>query len=205
MVKIILLCLVMAASICGCGWNTVEYVDSQEGSDAQESEGISEPEQSNPTEETVAIYVYICGAVKTPGVYAMQGDDRICDLIQMAGGFTEEAASDYWNQARPLVDGEMIYVPTVEEAKERTDEERETAAAGPGQGEEPAKSDGKVNINTASKEELMTLPGIGESKALAILAYREKNGGFSSVEELKEVEGIKDGVFAKIVDFIIVN
>ena len=90
----------------------------------------------------------------------------------------------------------MIYVPTVEEVKERP-LENNTAT-------DTDDSD-KVNINTASKEELMTLPGIGEARALAIIAYRKENGPFTSVEELKEVEGIKDGVFSKMKDYIEIN
>ena len=89
----------------------------------------------------------------------------------------------------------MIYVPTREEVQERTFEAQE---------DEVSKTDDsdKVNINTASKEELMTIPGIGEAKASAIVAYRKEHGDFSSIEEVKNVEGIKDGVYSKMKDYI---
>ena len=116
------------------------------------------------------------------------------EAIAKAGGLTENAAAEAVNQARVVVDGEQIYVLSLDEVKgagvvsevtERTD-------------------DGKININTAEKEELMTLTGVGEAKAQSIIAYREEQGGFQSIEELMQIEGIKEGVFNKIKDEITV-
>ena len=111
--------------------------------------------------------------------------------VEAAGGMTDGAAWQI-NQAQELADGQQVYVPSKEEASE----------AGTGPGLAGQASDGKVNINTATKEELMTLSGIGEARAEAILKYREEKGGFQSTEELKEIDGIKDGIFGKIEDQI---
>ena len=181
--------------LCSCGKGTAYYVEEEESAAplVQESESASASEPSQHM-----IYVYVCGQVVSPGVYTLPEGSRICDLFEMAGGFTADAATEYWNQARILTDGEMIYVPTVEEGKERQLDSNTTSQA-------DTDSSNKVNINTASKEELMTLPGIGEAKAQAIIAYRQEHGPFSSLEELKEVEGIKDGVFSKMKDYIEIN
>ena len=120
---------------------------------------------------------------------------RVYDLFELAGGLTELAAADYWNQAKVLSDGEMIYVPSKEEVKDRVLEGNHSISI-------DSDNSNKVNINTASQAELMTLPGIGETRALAIIAYRQENGPFSSLEELKNVEGIKEAVFSKVKDLI---
>lgn len=202
----VLLCMLTAIEMCGCANSVVHYVDAEEQTIAASlesslAEDISEERETEPR----LIYVYICGAVTTPGVYAIEENSRVCDLFELAGGLTKEASKDYWNQARILVDGEMIYVPTMDEAMERTEEEWRKANGQVGQADTDSDKAKKVNINTASLEELMTLPGIGESKALAILAYRQENGGFSSIEELKDISGIKDGVFSKIENYIVVD
>ena len=106
---------------------------------------------------------------------------RIWDAIQAAGGTTPEAREEALNQAEHVVDGQTIYVPAREE---------ETT--------ESLTSDGRININAASKEEWMTLPGIGESKAETILEYRKEHGAFQSIEDLMNIPGIKEGVFNKI-------
>ena len=193
--KGVLLGTLIVVCICSCGKDTAYYVDSESESSTTQHEETSEQVETLDSQEK-GIYVYVCGQIVRPGVYVLPQGSRICDLFELAGGFTQIAATDYWNQARLLTDGEMIYVPTVEEVKERP-LENNTAT-------DTDDSD-KVNINTASKEELMTLPGIGEARALAIIAYRKENGPFTSVEELKEVEGIKDGVFSKMKDYIEIN
>ena len=136
-------------------------------------------------------------------------DDNMYEAIQMAGGFTDEAAGEALNQAEKIEDGSRIYVPTKEEAKagtenngtfvqnadnEKTDATKSTDAG--------STADGKVDINTAGKDELMTLSGIGEAKADAIIRYRDEHGKFQKIEDLMEVEGIKDGVFQKVKDQI---
>ncbi len=138
-------------------------------------------------------YVHICGAVSKPGVYCVQEGSRLYEVILLAGGMTQDAADMAVNQAQEVSDGMQIYIPTKEEVQD-------------GRGYilsvEEADSDGRVNINTADLEQLCTLPGIGETRAKAILAYREEHGVFRSVEELMNVSGIKAGVYEKIKELV---
>lgn len=145
---------------------------------------------------------YVCGAVKNPGVYDFSDGARLEEVIALAGGFTEDAATDYLNLAETVSDSEKVYVPTEKEVETQFVTNVETSA-GMKQAREDAKD--KVNINTADIEKLTTLPGIGEAKANSILAYREEHGGFQSIEELKDIDGIKDGVYNKVKDLIVVQ
>ena len=158
------------------------------------------------TEEVTAgtIVVYVCGAVERPGVYELPDGSRVWQAIEAAGGMKSDADDRYLNQAQRLSDGEQITVYT-------RDETAAMAAAGQsiapvtGSSAKPAATEtgtGKVNINTAGKEELMTLPGIGEAKAEAIIQYRENNGAFSSPEEIRNVSGIKEKAYERIKDCI---
>ena len=189
----VLLGTLVVVFLSGCGKETADYIEAE--SMTSETEVNSQLQEESVEQE---IYVYICGQVQMPGVYILPEGSRICEAFVAAGGLTKEAATDYWNQARVLNDGEMIYVPTAEEVENSSIETQGEVQTGEGDKK-------KVNINTASKEELMTLPGVGETRALAILAYRQKNGSFTSIEDLKNVEGIKDGVFSKLKDYIVVN
>ena len=116
----------------------------------------------------------------------MPANARVVDAIECAGGLLPEANAAAINQARPLADGEQVIVPAAGEAQEN-------AAVQAG-----VSSDGKVNINTADVSTLCTLSGIGETKAGAIIAYREAKGSFASIEEIKAVDGIGEKLFAKI-------
>ena len=159
------------------------------------------PEESEETKETEQepIWVYVCGQVVCPGVYELKNGDRVYQAIDAAGGFTEAASREFWNQAEILSDGQKIYVPTKEETEQSgSATEKGTMDAGKSE-------DGRVNLNTASKQELTSLSGIGESRAEAIIRYREENGGFQSIEEIKKIEGIKEGIFEKIKNDITVN
>lgn len=176
-----------------CSKDTVHYIEETEHSNFVETQQESLESEQVEIGPEQTICVYVCGQIVTPGVYTLPEGSRVYDVFVVAGGFTEEAATDYWNQARLLSDGEMIYVPSKEEAKNHTFEGENTGKTN---------KSNKVNINTATKEELMSLPGIGETKAVAILAYRQENGLFSSIEEIKKVEGIKETVFSKIKVYI---
>ena len=205
--KGVLVGTLLVVCLAGCEKDTAHYVE-QEDTQMQQTE--TDVVESKPADEkfdsqmpdtqipVVEVCVYVCGQVKYPGVYTLSEGSRVCDLFKRAGGLTDFAAAEYWNQARLLIDGEMIYVPTAEEAKDREWTEGVTS-------QNSTDDPDKININTASKEELMTLPGIGEAKADAILSYRKENGPFSTIEELKQVEGIKDGVFSKMKDYIEIN
>ena len=148
-----------------------------------DEKGTSGEVESKDT-ETKRIFVHICGEVNVPGVYELEAGSRVFEAIEAAGGMTEQASQDYINQAEELLDGQQICVLSKEEAVKV---EKETVTNG-----------GKVNINKASKEELMELSGIGETKADAIIRHRKEHGNFKSIEEIMEIEGIKEGVFRKI-------
>lgn len=141
------------------------------------------------TEQTV--YVYICGNVNEPGVYSVNDGTRIYQVIELAGGLTEEAAADGINQAETVCDGDMIYIPCEGEATKAASGDDEDSVL--------------VNINTADQDKLMTLPGIGEARATAIIDYRDQSGGFSSIEDIMNVSGIKESAFNKIKDYICVE
>lgn len=155
-------------------------------------------------EEPLFYYVHICGQVQYPGVYKLEAGSRIYEAAAMAGGFTEIAAQSYVNQAGLVEDGMKIVIPSIQEAEAGWDITDDGAGL---YREETAdqQQEMKVNLNTASTAQLCTLPGIGESRAKSIIAYREANGGFQTTEEIMSVEGIKEGAYAKIKDKISVK
>ena len=161
-------------------------------------ESVAQSGETNGTLEEMTdsqvdmIYVYICGAVTEPGVYQIAEGSRLFDLIDESGGMLETADVTSQNLARVVQDGEQIQILTKEEAKERSKSDAVMTTGNIGQ------QQGLVNINTATVQELTTLTGIGESRALAIIAYREENGLFQSIDGIKKVTGIKEGLFERI-------
>ena len=176
--------------------NRKEHTDNEKQTEGNKDikEGKSDSEKEKSTEN---IFVYVCGAVQKPGVYEFLPGQRICDAIAAAGGLSEQAAGDSLNQAEVLSDGQMLRVLTTEEAA--------AATVQPGQETAESSRDGRVDINTADASALMSLPGIGQSKADAIIAYRNEHGAFKAPEELMNISGIKEGVYQKIKDSIKVN
>lgn len=155
------------------------------------------------------IYVHVCGAVKQPGVYALEPESRVYEAVMAAGGFTEEADEDYVNQAQPISDGVKLQIPTREEVA--TGSVESTAAGITGGGNVPATAepeilqDGRIDINTATEAQLCGIPGIGATRAAAIAAYRQEHGRFDRIEDIMKVNGIKEGTFEKIKDAIKVD
>ena len=185
-------CICLLAAACG----------EKENVYFQSETSVAETQRSEAVPETEKCFVYICGAVNTPGVYEVTQNARLYEVIEAAGGLTEDAAEESVNQAREIVDGEMVRILTQEEAaKDGLEEAGERTETGV-DGETAQDSDGRIDLNLATAAELMTLSGIGQTKADSIIRYREKNGSFSSVEEIKQVEGIKEGVYNRIKDHI---
>ena len=174
---------------------TVETDPEDNSGSGDDSESVSE---ENDTENNI-IYVYVCGAVKNPDVYELPPGSLARDAIEMAGGLTESAAVDHINPARRINDGERVYVPYEDDVQNGTfsDDIYEADANDT--------DAGKININTAGKEELLKLPGIGNSKAESIIAYREEHGAFSDVKELMNVSGIGEGIYEKLKDKVTVR
>ena len=190
-------------------------------------------DQKEVEEDTLKEFsVEVKGAVNAPGVYKVFDNYIINDVIKMAGGFKSDAFTDNINLSHHLEDELVIYVYTKNEYKKNntvvsstcncptydisicTDNKSSIITSNSedvnnndnisNNKEESSKVNGKVNINTASKKELMTLSGIGEAKANDIINYRNNNGLFKSIEDIKKVNGIKDGTFNKIKDSITV-
>lgn len=157
-------------------------------------------------EEVKYIYIDIKGAIKTPGVYKLEENSRIIDAIKIAGGLLKTANTTYTNLSKILNDSDVIKIYTNEEIKKL---EKETPEELPKIEneifEETQKENSLININTATKEQLLTLNGIGESKANAIIDYRNTNGNFNSIEDIKNVTGISDTLYDKIKDYITVK
>lgn len=154
-------------------------------------------QEKKSQEDCGTIFVEVSGAVLNPGVYELPQESRVFQAITLAGGLKEDAVTDQINQAEKMNDGQKIYVYTQEEIQQKKEEK-------PIQ-EQRAREDGKIDLNCADKDMLMTLQGIGAARADAILSYREKRGGFSGIEELMQVEGIKKKTYEKLKDHIVVN
>lgn len=179
--------LILAAQLCACGGREhISYADevyTYEETEALDSE--SESKASLRTEN----YVYVTGCVACPGVYIMPEGSRVYDAINAAGGVTSEGDESQINLVNIIHDGERIVVPSIQESCE----------------EEESDHSKMVNINRATENQLTSIPGIGPAKAKAIIAYRDKYGPFSKVEDIMKVAGIKEGTFEKIKDFIEAN
>lgn len=200
--------VMLVLAFCGCGQEKISYELAGTSAESAVSAGPgedTEPEVPGeiPTAENFeeqgedgkhpgVIYVYICGAVANPGVYPLPEGSRVYELLEAAGGLADEADEKALNQARVLSDGEQVTVYTAgETARMPTAEPDRPAEASMG-------GTGKVNLNTADAATLQTLSGIGEARAQAIIAYREAQGGFRRIEEIMEIEGIKEKLFEKI-------
>lgn len=172
----------------------------QELSDQAKMTGETEGVFSNPaeTEEAAVCYVYVCGAVANPGVYALPSGSRVYEAVELAGGLLQEADAAAVNQAEQVFDGQMIRIYTYEEIQKGLLESEKGSQT-------VSEEDGRVNINTADRSMLMTLPGIGASKADAILAYRESKGAFADINELMNIPGIKEGIFEQLKEHIKIN
>ena len=199
--------------------NSTEEISNQdlEVNNTQESNQTNETEKE--TEETIV--VHISGAVNIEGIVELEAGSRIANAIEKAGGVKENADMTDINLAYPLEDGMKIHIPTKEETEANKnnenmiDESYIISSSGGVSSKEDTNSiqgssksttsNAKVNINTATQEELDTLPGIGPSIASKIIDYREQNGKFNSIEEIKEVSGIGDAKYEKIKDSITIK
>ena len=176
------------------------------------SEAVSDKEM-----QQAMIYVDVCGAVANPGVFQLAAGSRVFQAIEAAGGYLPEAALTCVNRAEVLTDGQQLYILTQEEMERQGLDPVEMAKASDGQMNGSAgtgqntgmtaqvQQDNRININTADEAQLTTLTGIGATRAQAIIAYREENGPFAAIEDIMNVQGIKEGTFAKIKDEIVVG
>ena len=215
------------------GGNSAEFRKKQaesDGSDAGNGTGsdsgqhISDADIDNGSEavsdkemQQAMIYVDVCGAVANPGVFQLAAGSRVFQAIEAAGGYLPEAALTCVNRAGVLTDGQQLYILTQEEMERQGLDPAEMSGASDGQMNGSAgtgqntgmtaqvQQDNRININTADEAQLTTLTGIGATRAQAIIAYREENGPFAAIEDIMNVQGIKEGTFAKIKDEIVVE
>ncbi len=157
----------------------------EETTEAAKEEESTRAQTQNSSEK---ICVDVCGAVQSEGIVYLPEGARVYEAIEAAGGFSEDADTRAVNQAMILSDGVQLRIPTREETQSSDNSGSEEGSL--------------VNINTADAAALETLPGIGEAKAAAIIEYREKNGSFQQIEDVKNVPGIKDAGYEKIRDRI---
>ncbi len=190
--------VVLAAGLllCACGGESYLQRAGEAPDAAAEAEEDAAPAE---TPQAPRICVQITGAVAKPGVYFLDPDARLYMLVEAAGGLTDEADADTVNQARTLADGEQVHIRT----REQTAEARAEGDAASVPGAEA--DDGRIDLNTADAAALSALPGIGESKAEAIVAFRREHGPFASPEDIMLVPGIKSGTYEKLKDRIAVR
>ena len=162
-----------------------------------ESENETKTRQEIAT-EAKDLYVYVTGAVKKPGVYAVKQGSRVFEVIEKAGGMTKAAKKDCINQAETVADSQNIKIITKKQYKKLISNEKN-------QNNDNKTGSGKININSADVAELTGLSGIGEAKAKAIIQYRNENGNFTNIEDIKKVSGIGDALFKKISNEITAN
>lgn len=184
------LVFVMNCSACGSRGQEVLLIGMQEAESLEQSSPTETVEISRQEAAVEEIWVYVCGAVESPGVVCLSPGSRAADALEEAGGFSADAAEEAVNLAAKVSDGEKIYFPTREEYAVQSQE---------------IEAGGLVNINTADMTQLCTLPGIGESRAADIIAYREAYGGFRECEDIMQVSGIKESLYNKICDKITVK
>ena len=190
------MCMILCVGILsGCDQEEELTFFSESVTEQQETEAAVEESQED-LPETGEILVYVCGAVKEPGVIALPEGSRMNDAVLAAGGFSEDAAVTGVNLAAKLQDEQMIVILTEEEWNVREEAVGEDISG---------KEDPTVNLNTADVSDLCSLPGIGESKAKEIITYREKNGAFRKKEDVMQVTGIKENLYRRICDLISVK
>ncbi|WP_318245203.1 helix-hairpin-helix domain-containing protein [Solibacillus faecavium] len=176
---------------------TIETIDQMAMATIGSTPNIPETELED-TPQTIIVDVK--GAVKYPGVYTLSEEQRIVDAIEAAGGYTDDANPILINHAQKLQDEMVVYIPnSSEDALEEMElllQMTETNSTSSGN------SSGKININKATESELTQLPGVGPSKASAIIQHRSEHGNFQKVDDLKQVTGIGDKTFEQLKDLI---
>lgn len=218
----ILICISIAISSF-CIYQNQDDTEIVENTNLMANITEEEEEEKNPS----ILHVDIKGAIKNPGVYEVEEGTIIEEVVNLAGGFKEDAVKDDINLSKKVSDEMVIYIYTEKESEKispnTTSENKKTCYSNSyniedcinqsesiivsgeenkEEGNQTSDSNNIININTANKEALMTLNGIGEVKADAIIAYRNQNGNFKSIEDILNVSGIGETVFAKIKDYI---
>lgn len=194
--SVLFVCLIIGM---GLFWMSRQGEEVEEATTSLAETTILPQEVEDKTTISTVIYVDVKGEVHHPGVYQMKAENRVKDLIEAAGGFTPLADDQKLNLAQLLEDQMVIIVP------QKGEEVNSELAQSPASQKKEVGKEGKVNINTATVEELKTLKGIGEKKAEAIIEYRKKNGSFKNKEELMKVRGIGKKLYESFQERVIVQ
>lgn len=194
--SVLFVCLIIGM---GLFWMSRQGEEVEEADTSLAETTILPQEVEDKTTVSTVIYVDVKGEVHHPGVYQMKAENRVKDLIEAAGGFTPLADNQKLNLAQLLEDQMVIIVP------QKGEEVNSELAQSPASQKKEVGKEGKVNINTATVEELKTLKGIGEKKAEAIIEYRKKNGSFKNKEELMKVRGIGKKLYESFQERVIVQ
>jgi len=164
---------------------------------------IEDNTKNKKEEKNVKIIIHVAGSVFNPGIVELEENTRVSDVINAAGGITEDADLSEVNLASIVEDGMKIYIPSIKDKEENKKYEiQENAEISDNVNQ---KTKNKININTANQAELETLPGVGTSTALKIIAYRKENGKFNSIEDIKNVKGIGTSKYENIKELICVK
>lgn len=194
--SVLFVCLIIGM---GLFWMSRQGEEVEEAATSLAETTILPQEVEDKTTVSTVIYVDVKGEIHHPGVYQMKAESRVKDLIEAAGGFTPLADDQKLNLAQLLEDQMVIIVP------QKGEEVNSELAQSPASQKKEVGKEGKVNINTATVEELKTLKGIGEKKAEAIIEYRKKNGSFKNKEELMKVRGIGKKLYESFQERVIVQ
>ena len=192
--------LILVSICCGCTEEKVTVASGDtyisEGQISTENADTTNAETSFEAAEPETIVVYVCGAVERAGIYELTSSARIADALEAAGGFSDEADVSYVNLAEHVTDGQRIYFPKEGEVACRVSSDSERVSM---------EENVLVDINTADENTLITLPGIGSSRAKQIIEYRNSHGGFSNKEDIKNVSGIGDSIYENLEKYITAN
>lgn len=192
-------CLLLA----GCGEAAAEELLADLPLEQQETaESVQSGRDAEVADST--IFVHVCGAVEKPDVYQLPDGSRFYEAVEAAGGFRRDACVNYLNLATVLTDGSRLEIPTYTMVREAAGEGYVIAPDGSKTAGDVA-DDGLININTADVSALCSIPGIGESRARSIIAYRQEHGDFKAKEDIMQVTGVKEGMYAKIEEYITVD
>lgn len=208
MIKVVVITLLLFLYVGSFIYISTKIIKTEKGSENETNVLAKEDlkEETNIETSVKEIVVDVKGSVKKPGVYKIKENSRVTDAIDAAGGLSKNANTRFINLSKLLSDGDVVVIYSNEEIEDAKKEDKivvetpcicEEVKNDACYKEETTNTNGKININTATINELMTLTGIGESKAKLIIEYRTQNGNFKDIKDIMKVKGISETLFSK--------
>lgn len=208
MIKVVVITLLLFLYLGSFIYISTKIIKTEKGSENETNVLAKEElkEETNTETSVKEIVVDVKGSVKKPGVYKIKENSRVTDAIDAAGGLSKNANTRFINLSKLLSDGDVVVIYSNEEIEDAKKEDKivvetpcicEEVKNDACYKEETTNTNGKININTATINELMTLTGIGESKAKLIIEYRTQNGNFKDIKDIMKVKGISETLFSK--------